>query len=214
MAKKRFPIWRMELLHPAIMTLISPGDCTPQCGMWLWNHDSEFTKWQHSAVWYLALGWHAVELARWQHFAMWQVAPGWHAMEFAQTSAILEFYHITAVDMPFCTSLRNFYPNRTTLDISRKKWRHVDFQDGGSQPSWNLGVQWWDRWKAHVRHVVNRDHSFNLLRFWKKSRFCNLATDRQTNKQTDKQMVTPVAWSRSRCRERRLKNLTAVINMT
>ena len=50
MAKKRFPIWRMELLHPAIMTLISPGDCTPQCGMWLWNHDSEFTKWQHSAV--------------------------------------------------------------------------------------------------------------------------------------------------------------------
>ena len=31
-----------------------------------------------------------------------------------------------------------FYPNRTTL--VRKKWRHVDFQDGGSQPSWILGV--------------------------------------------------------------------------
>jgi len=37
-----------------------------------------------------------------------------HAIEFAQTSAILEFYiwfpfpHITAVDMSFCTSLRNF----------------------------------------------------------------------------------------------------------
>jgi len=27
-----------------IMTLISPGDCTLQCGMWLWNRDSEFTK--------------------------------------------------------------------------------------------------------------------------------------------------------------------------
>jgi len=27
------------------MTLISPDDCTLQCGMWLWNHDSEFTKW-------------------------------------------------------------------------------------------------------------------------------------------------------------------------
>ena len=26
-----------------IMTLISPGDCALQCGMWLWNHDSEFT---------------------------------------------------------------------------------------------------------------------------------------------------------------------------
>jgi len=23
-----------------IMTLISPGDCTLQCGMWLWGHDS------------------------------------------------------------------------------------------------------------------------------------------------------------------------------
>jgi len=35
------------------MTLISPGDCTLQrlqCSMWLCNHDSEFTKWQHPAV--------------------------------------------------------------------------------------------------------------------------------------------------------------------
>jgi len=67
---------------------------TLQYGMWLWNRDSEFTKWQHPAMWYVALG--------------------WHAMEFAQTSAILEFCiwfpfpHITAVDMSFCTSLRNF----------------------------------------------------------------------------------------------------------
>ena len=29
-----------------IMTLISPGDCNLQCGMRLWDHDSEFTKWQ------------------------------------------------------------------------------------------------------------------------------------------------------------------------
>ena len=94
-----------------IMTLISPGDCTLQCGSWLWNHDSEFTKWQHPALWFVALGWHAVEFARlqhpamwyvalgswhwfarWQYPAMWQVALRWHATEFAQTSAILEFY--------------------------------------------------------------------------------------------------------------------------
>ena len=37
---------------------------------------------------------------------MWQVAMGWHIIEFAQTSAILEFY------VSFCSSLRNFYPNR------------------------------------------------------------------------------------------------------
>jgi len=79
--EKRFSIWRMEFLHL-------------QCGMWLWNRDSKFTKWQHPAIWYVALG--------------------WHATEFAQTSAIMEFYiwfpfpHITTFDMSFCTSLRNF----------------------------------------------------------------------------------------------------------
>jgi len=57
-----------------IMTLISLGDCTLPCGMWLWNRDSELTKWQHPAMWYVALGWHAIEFVRWQHPAMWHVA--------------------------------------------------------------------------------------------------------------------------------------------
>jgi len=33
-----------------------------------------------------------------------------------------------------------------------------------------------------------------------------MATDRQTNKQTDEQMDRPDAWSRSRCHEQRLNN--------
>ena len=37
---------------------------TLQCGMWLWNRDSKFTKWQHPAMWYMALGWHAIEFAQ------------------------------------------------------------------------------------------------------------------------------------------------------
>ena len=41
MAKNDFQ-WRMEFLHL-------------HCGMWLWNRDSEFTKWQHTAMWYVAL---------------------------------------------------------------------------------------------------------------------------------------------------------------
>jgi len=28
----------------------SLGDCTLQCGMWLSNRDSEFTKWQYPAM--------------------------------------------------------------------------------------------------------------------------------------------------------------------
>jgi len=121
MAKNNFQYggWNSYTLQcGTIMALFSPGDCTLQCGMWLWNRDSEFTKWQHPA--------------------MWQVALGWHAIEFAQTSAILEFYiwfrfpplHRTR-HVILHQSLK-FYPNRTTL--GRRKWRHVDFPDGGSQP--------------------------------------------------------------------------------
>ena len=46
------PVWTgpYTLQCGTIMTLISPSDCTLQCGMWLWNRDSEFTKWQHPAV--------------------------------------------------------------------------------------------------------------------------------------------------------------------
>jgi len=33
-----------------ITTLISSSDCTLQCGIWFWNRDSEFNKWQHPAM--------------------------------------------------------------------------------------------------------------------------------------------------------------------
>ena len=33
-----------------VTTLISSGDCTLQCGMRLWNRDSEFTKWHYPAL--------------------------------------------------------------------------------------------------------------------------------------------------------------------
>jgi len=59
MAKNDFQYggWSYYTLQcSTIMTLISPDDCTLQCGIWLWNHDSEFTKWQHPAMWYVALG--------------------------------------------------------------------------------------------------------------------------------------------------------------
>ena len=107
MAKNDFKYggWNYYTLQcGTIMTLISPGDCTLQCSMWLWNHDSEFTKWQHPA--------------------MWQVALRWHAMEHAQTSAILEFYIWFRFWPYYCSrhvilhQFAKFYPNETTL--SRK----------------------------------------------------------------------------------------------
>ena len=58
-----------------IMTLISPGDCTLQCGMWLWDD----------------MPWNSPKRP-----------PYWNS------TFALDFDHITAVDMSFCTSLRNF----------------------------------------------------------------------------------------------------------
>ena len=47
MAKNDFQYagWNSYTLQcGTITTLILSGDCTLQCGMWLWNRDSEFTK--------------------------------------------------------------------------------------------------------------------------------------------------------------------------
>jgi len=146
-----------------IMTMISPADCTLQCGSGIMT--SEFTKWQHPAMWYVAMGWHAVEFARCQHPAIWHsVALGsWHWIrQVAAPCIVAGGSGMTCHSI--CTNIRHigilylvsiltispqstyimhqsvkFYLNRTTL--SRKKWCHVDFQDGGSQQSWILGVQ-------------------------------------------------------------------------
>ena len=59
MAKNNFQYdgWNYYTLqYGTTMTVISPGDCTLQHGMWLWNHDREFTKWQYPAMWQVAQG--------------------------------------------------------------------------------------------------------------------------------------------------------------
>jgi len=44
MAKNDFQYGGWNVQCGTTMTLISPGDCTLQCGMWPWNDDSEFIK--------------------------------------------------------------------------------------------------------------------------------------------------------------------------
>jgi len=104
--------WNSYILQcGTIMRLMSSGDCTMQCGMWLWEHNSELTKWQHPAMWIVALGWHAIE--------------------FAQTSAILEFYIWVRFRPYHCSrhvilhQSAKFYPNWTTL--GRKKMTSCRF---------------------------------------------------------------------------------------
>jgi len=194
------------------MTLFSPGDCTLQCDIWIWNRDSEFTKCQRPAMWYVALGWHAIEFARWQHPAIWHLAlETWHWIRQVAAPCSVTggsgmkchwirpnvchigiLHLVTAVDMSFNTSLRNFIqvgppsaeindaisifkmadlshlgfygsnngffekPNYITsysssldtialncLVFEKIAFLHfgVKIQDGGSSPSWILGVR-------------------------------------------------------------------------
>ena len=162
---------------------------TLQCDMWLWNRNSEFTKWQHPAMWHVALeSWHRIR----QVAAPCSVALGWHAIEFAQTSVILEFYICFRFFRPHHRSRHvilhqspKFYPNRTTLE--RKKWRHVDFQDGGSQPSWiseimgSLKIPRTTSYRSSIETIA-----LNCLVFEKIAFFLYFG-DRQTDRRTDGQ---------------------------
>jgi len=197
-----------------IMTLISSGDCTLQCGMWLWNHDSEFTKCQQPAMWYVALGWQAIEFAWWQHPTMWQMALGWHAMEFAQISAVLEFY-IWFRFWPYHRS-RHVIMHQSAKFLSKSDhpqqkddvlsiFKMVDLRHLGFQGLIMGSLK--SACTTSRRSSVNRDHSSKLYSFWENHFFCISATDRQTNIQTYKQMDSIDTLSRSRrCCERRLNN--------
>ena len=118
-----------------IVTVNSPSGSTLQCDTWLWDdmtcHRIRLVAAPCNVTCSSGID---IEFARWQHPAVWQVALGWLAIEFAQTSAILEYYiwfrfrphhrsrHVILQQSP------KFYPNQTNL--GRKN--DVDFQDGRS----------------------------------------------------------------------------------
>ena len=102
-------------------------------------------RWQHPAMWHLALGsWHLIR----QVAATSNVAGGsgmkCHGIRpNVRHIGILNLVLSLAISpqwtchsAPVCEILsKSDHP-------SRKKWRHVDFEDGGSQTSWILGDQW------------------------------------------------------------------------
>jgi len=255
----------------ADMTLNSPGDNTLQCDTWLWDqhiafarwqhpamwhvalgwHDIEFIRWQHPtmwhvalgstycirqvaapcnvtrgsgmtwhwihqvtnpAMWHLALGWHDIKFARWQHHAMWHVALGWHALKFAQASDILEFY--------FRFRFRPCHRSRHVILHQPTKFIKIGPLTAKTMTSCRFS-----RWPISaildfrglimgcLKSSCTTCHrssietvALNCLVFLRKSSFCILATDWLTNKQ----MVRPIALSRSRYRERRVNNVTTI----
>jgi len=140
-----------------IMTLNSPGGSTLQFGTWLWDHDIEFTRWQHAARWHVALGWHDIEFARWQHPVIRRVALGsWHWIRLVAApcnvarGSGMTCHWLRRKRPPYWNYTSTTSPQSTchsapVCDILSKsdrprlkKWRHVDFPDGGD---WILGVQ-------------------------------------------------------------------------
>jgi len=138
---------------------------------------------------------------------MWYVALGWqwHAIEFAQTSAILQFYtwfrfrphhrsrHVILQQSP------TFYPNRTTLGrkndvmsiFKMADLSHLDFRNPIMGSFKSPGTT---SYRSSIETTI----------------ICSIFLhfgDRQTNRQTNEQMDTTDALSRSRCRKRRLNNI-------
>jgi len=120
--EKRFSICRMEFLHPAV-----------------WHdHDIDFVRWLHPAMWHVPL-----ESWQWIH----QVAAPCNVIcgsgmtfHWIRTNVRhIGILHLVSISTHHRSrhvilfQSAKFYPNQTTL--GRKKWRHVDFQDDGSQGS-------------------------------------------------------------------------------
>jgi len=108
--------------------------------------------------------------------------------------------HITAVDMSFCTSLRNCIqtgpPSAEKMTSCRfSKWRISAILYFRGPIMGSLKSPCMTSYRSLIDTIA-----LNCLVFQKIAFFCILATDRRTNKQMD----SIDALSRSRCRERRL----------
>jgi len=214
------------------MTLISPGDCTLQCGRWLWDRDSEFTKWQHPAVWYMALGWHAIEFARWQHPAIWQVAlESWRWIrQVAAPCSVAGGSRMTCHWI--CPNVRHIgilhlvSISTTSLQLTCHSAPVSEILSKSDQPRqkkmtssrfsrWRISAIFYFRGPVtgSLKSLCTTSYrssietiALNCSVFEKIAFFCILATDRQTNEQVDS--TDPL--SRSRCRERRLNSQSTV----
>jgi len=178
------------------MSLNSPGGSTLQYSTWLWNNYSKFVRWQHPAMWNVALkSWHWIC----QVASPCNVAGGfgdWGDMPlnspkrspYWNSTSGFDFDHITAVDMSCCTSLRNFIQigppsaekKMTSFRFSR--WRNsaiLDFM-GPVMGSWKSPC-------TTCMYRSSIDHSSKLLNFWENRIFAFWRqTDEQTNKQTNR----------------------------
>jgi len=155
-----------------ITTVNSASGSTLQCHTQLWDHDIK------------SLGGSTLQCGKWLWDDMTSNSP--KRPPYWNSTSGFDFDHITAVDMSFCTSQRNFYPNRTTL--SRKKascrfsrWLISAILDFMGPIMGSLKSHCTTSYRSPIDTIA-----LNCLVFFRKSRFCILATNRQTDKQTNR----------------------------
>jgi len=164
--------------------------------MWLWNHNSEFTKWQH------------LQCGSW----LWDDTP-WNAPKRPPYWTILICTYCGAILIWFWPYHRSrhvilnqsanfFYPNQTTF--SRKNdvmsiFKMADLSHLGfyGPEMGSLKSPCTTSYRSSIETIA-----LNCLAFEKIAFFCILAIDRQTVSQMD----SIDALSRPRCCERRLYN--------
>jgi len=156
--------------------------------MWLevWNHDTVFTKWHCGST---------LQCDTWLRDDMPLNSP--KRPPYWNSTSGFDFDHITALDMSFCTSLQNFIqigpPSAEKITSYRFSiWRISAILDFRGPIMGSLISSCTTFYRSSIETIA-----LNCLVFEKIAFFCILATDRQT----DEQMDSIDALSRSRCRE-------------
>jgi len=200
----------------------------------MWHsHDIDFARWLHPAMWHVALeswqwihqvaapcnvthssgimtlnslGGSTLHSGRW----LWDNMPSNSPKRppYWNSTSGFDFDHITAVDMSFCTSLRNVIQIRPPsaekmMSCRFSRWRIsaiLDFR-GPIMGSWKSRCT--TSYRSSIETVALNCLVFEKIAFL-------LFGDRQTDRQTDEQMDTHVTWSRSYCREQRLNGWPVV----
>jgi len=188
----------MELLHPA---------------MWH-DHDIDFARRLHLVMWHVAL-----ESWQWIH----QVAAPCNVIRGSVLTChgiranvrqigILHLVSILTISpqstchsAPVCEILsKSDHPQQKKMTSCRfSRWRISAILDFRGPIMGSLKSRCTTSCRSSIETIALNCSVFEKIAFLQ---FGNRQTNRQTDKQTDGQMDAPIAWSRSRCRERRLNN--------
>jgi len=175
----------------------------------MWHdHDIDFARWPHPAMWHVTLdAWQWIHQVTRSSGIMPLNSP--KRQPYWNSTSGFDFDHITAVDLSFCTSLRNFIqiglPGQKKMTSCRlSRWRILAILDFMGPIIASLESRCTTSYTSSVDTIALNCWVFEKIAFFAFWRQTDTQTNRQTDRLTNKQIDSIVALSRSRCRERRL----------